>query len=75
MLREDIDLASFFTAVNQCKGEVVFLSAHGDRMDLKSVLCQYLFASVYLQNDVKAEGCIECEFQEDTATLKSFLKV
>lgn len=73
MLRDGIDLTLFFAAVNRCQGGVFFLSLRGDRMDLKSVLCQYLFASVYLQKDMGSEGHIECELAEDAAILNPFL--
>ncbi|MCM1305237.1 MAG: hypothetical protein NC306_14200 [Butyrivibrio sp.] len=75
MLRNGIDLTSFFAAVNQCKGAVFFLSGQGDRMDLKSVLCQYILASVYLQQGMEAEGRIECELPEDASALKPFLEI
>lgn len=74
MLRDDIDLAAFFSAVNHCKGEVVFLSTEGDRMNLKSALCQYLFTSVYLHRDIRLEGSISWEDPEDETLLRSFLK-
>lgn len=74
MLRDDIDLAAFFSAVNHCKGEVVFLSAEGDRMNLKSALCQYLFTSVYLHRDIRLDGTIFCEDAEDEPLLRPFLR-
>ncbi|MCM1193122.1 MAG: polya polymerase [Lachnospiraceae bacterium] len=75
MLRDDIDLAAFFAAVNRCQGEVLFLSEEGDRMNLKSTLCQYLFTSVYLQKDIKLEGQIVCALPEDAETLAPFLRM
>ena len=74
MLRDDIDLAAFFTVVSNCQGEVLFLSREGDRMNLKSALCQYLFTSAYLQKDIKPEGQIVCDLPEDADRLAPFLK-
>ena len=73
MLRDDIDLTAFFSAVNDCKGEVVFLSAEGDRMNLKSTLCQYLFTSVYLHRDISLDGSIRWDDPDDAALLRPFL--
>ena len=73
MLRDDVDLAAFFSAVGRCKGEVVFLSAEGDRLNLKSALCQYLFTSVYLHRDIRLDGRILWEDPNDAALLRPFL--
>lgn len=74
MLRDDIDLAAFFSAVNRCNGEVIFLSTQGDRLNLKSALCQYLFTSVYLHRDIELDGTISCEDSADEALLRPFLR-
>jgi len=34
--------AKFFEAVNRCKGRVELVTAEGDRLNLKSTLCQYI---------------------------------
>lgn len=74
MLRDDLNLTAFFSAVNHCKGEVVFLSTEGDRMNLKSALCQYLFTCVYLHRNIRLEGTVSLENPEDEPLLKPFLK-
>ena len=74
MLRDNLDLAAFFSAVNLCKGGVFFLSSEGDRMNLKSALCQYLFTGVYLHRDIRLEGIVSWENPEDEALLRPFLK-
>lgn len=73
MLRDDIDLKAFFSAVSQCEKEVMFLSIQGDRMDLRSALCQYLFSSVYLHGGIRLEGEILCEAPKDAERLAPFL--
>ena len=32
----------FFSAVNQCKGRVELTTTEGDKLNLKSTLCQYI---------------------------------
>ena len=36
------NIPEFFEAVNSCKGRVELLTGEGDRLNLKSKLCQYL---------------------------------
>lgn len=36
------DIPAFFQAVDQCKGRVELLTGEGDRLNLKSKLCQFL---------------------------------
>lgn len=74
MLRENVNLTAFFSAVNRCKGEVIFLSAEGDQMNLKSTLCQYLFTSAYLHREIRLDGTISCGNPEDAVLLEPFLK-
>jgi hypothetical protein len=35
----------FFSVLNQCEGDVFLLTSEGDRLNLKSRLCQYLALS------------------------------
>ena len=36
------DIKRFFEVVNKCKGRVELVTAEGDRLNLKSTLCQYV---------------------------------
>jgi hypothetical protein len=36
------DIKRFFEVVNKCKGRVELVTADGDRLNLKSTLCQYV---------------------------------
>lgn len=74
MLQKDMDLTAFFDAVNRCRGEVFFLSSEGDRLSLKSSLCQYLFTCVYLNKAYLLKGSIQCSFAEDMESLAPFLE-
>lgn len=39
------DVQGFFKMIDQCKGRVELLTGEGDRLNLKSRLCQYLSMS------------------------------
>lgn len=36
------DVDSFFKTVDQCKGEIELVTSEGDRLNLRSKLCQYV---------------------------------
>lgn len=45
----------FFKAVETCKGSVELVTSEGDRLNLKSTLCQYIALTQMFQ-DAKIEG-------------------
>lgn len=54
-IRDISEPASFFKAVNACAGRVELLTAEGDRLNLKSRLCQYI-ALTQMFEDKRVEG-------------------
>ena len=36
------DVDSFFKTVDQCKGEIELITSEGDKLNLRSKLCQYV---------------------------------
>lgn len=49
----------FFSAVSQCNGRVELLTGEGDRLNLKSSLCQYIALTQMFQ-DKKIGGVDLC---------------
>ena len=45
-LTSHTDFAAFLEAVQQCRGEVLFCTREGDKLNLKSTLSKYLFAAL-----------------------------
>ncbi len=72
--KKDIDLLQFMKYIPRCRGEVYFNSAEGDHLNLKSVLSQYLFASVCGDRSFLEQGSVECEQECDYRYLREFLK-
>ncbi len=63
----------FFDAANKCKGTVELLTAEGDRLNLKSTLCQYIALTQMFQ-DGRVEGVeLALSNSEDLATLAPFV--
>lgn len=67
------DLDGFFAAVDKCKGRVELVTSEGDRLNLKSKLCQYVaFANVISGGEI-AEMEILASEPEDTAILAAYV--
>ena len=46
------DVTEFFKIVDECKGRVELLTGEGDRLNLKSKLCQFLsMAQIFSRQD------------------------
>ncbi len=57
-----VDIAEpnrFFKAVNECRGRVELVTGEGDRLNLKSTLCQYIALTQMFQ-DGMIEGVELC---------------
>ncbi|MGI6113759.1 MAG: polya polymerase [Mahellales bacterium] len=39
------DVTKFFETIEQCKGKIELVTSEGDRINLKSKLCQYIMIS------------------------------
>lgn len=47
------DVDAFFSVVDQCKGKIELVTGEGDRLNLKSKLCQYVaLASVFASQEI-----------------------
>ena len=63
----------FFRAVNECRGRVELLTGEGDRLNLKSALCQYIALTQMFQ-DGQIEGVELClSDPEDFAMLDPYI--
>lgn len=73
-LRQKIDHIRFLREIESCSADVWFMTQEGDRLNLKSVLSKYLFASISNQEKPLKDGQIECEDSEDYRVLGQFLE-
>ncbi|MHC1750178.1 MAG: polya polymerase [Cellulosilyticaceae bacterium] len=67
------DVKEFLDVVLKCKGEVALLTSNGDRLNLKSKLCQYVaMADIFGDTNI---GKIEVEVNEseDLALLLRYM--
>lgn len=72
LLRANANFIQFFREVRKCQGQVLFYSAAGDQLDLRSVLSQYVLSSLIGKRDLLDAGSIVCEKAEDQERLAPF---
>lgn len=73
-LKEDTNLSEFIKNVNSCKGEIYFETEEGDSLALKSVLCQFIFCTLFERPDILYRGTVRIERYEDETVLQQFLR-
>ncbi len=74
-LKSNANLEDFFGQVRKCSGDVVFESAEGDILNLKSSLCLFLFTTAYLsKGEISLAGDIVCKNPADEVLLAEFLE-
>lgn len=69
----NIDLADFMTVVDKCEGNVWLVTKDGDKLNMKSKLCQMIGIVKYIKSgEIEAENVI-CDKQEDSSRIFRFL--
>ena len=67
------DINKYFDVVEQCKGRVELVTGEGDRLNLKSKLCQYVsLANIFSNGEIPELEIIAYE-KEDIDKLLSFM--
>ena len=61
----DIDLKEFNEVLAACKGDVFMVTPEGDRLNLKSRLCQLIGFTKLIEGGSIAEAKLECSDPED----------
>lgn len=67
-----IDFKKFIQAVDRCKGDVYLITSEGDRLNLKSKLCQLIGLTEIIEGGKIEEAEIICENPEDDSFLFRF---
>lgn len=67
-----IDFKKFLEAIDQCKGDVYLVTDDGDRLNLKSKLCQVIGLTKIIEGGMISEAKIVCENPEDDTLLFRF---
>lgn len=68
------DVDGFFKVIDSCKGKVELITGEGDRLNLKSKLCQFVSLTTLLKSDVEIPELELVAYEaEDTDKLIKFL--
>lgn len=68
------NIDKFFQVVDSCTGKVELVTGEGDRLNLKSKLCQYVsLVSIFANNAVIPELEIIAHEPEDVSRLVKFM--
>ena len=68
----NFDFKKFMEAIDQCKGDVFLVTAEGDKLNLKSKLCQVIGLTSLIEGGRISEAKIVCENPEDDTLLFRF---
>lgn len=67
------DIKKFFDVVDSCKGKVELITGEGDRLNLKSKLCQYVsLANIFSNGEIPEMEILAYE-KEDVDKLLNFM--
>ena len=67
------DINTFFEVVDSCKGKVELVTGEGDRLNLKSKLCQYVsLANIFSNGEIPELEVLAYE-KEDVDKLLNFM--
>ena len=72
MEMHDFDLKDFTQVLDTCEGDVYMVTDEGDRLNLKSTLCQLIGFTKLIEGGTISKARIECENKDDEKKLFRF---
>ena len=72
MSLHNIDVAEFLAVLDTCEGNVFLVTNEGDRLNLRSKLCQLVGLTKLIEGGKIAEASIFCENKNDESKLFRF---
>ena len=68
----NIDVQAFLAEIDTCEGDVFLVTDEGDRLNLKSKLCQLIGLTSLIEGGKIANAHLECQKPEDETKLFRF---
>lgn len=68
----DIDVPGFLAVLDKCVGNVYLMTRDGDKLNLKSKLCQLVGLTALIEGGKIAEAFVMCDNPEDESKLFRF---
>ena len=68
----NVDVSQFLSVLDTCEGNVFLVTSEGDRLNLRSKLCQIVGLTKLIEGGKIAEASIICENKDDESKLFRF---
>ncbi len=68
----DVEVQAFLAEIDKCEGDVFLVTDEGDRLNLKSKLCQLIGLTQLIEGGKISNAHIECTKPEDESMLFRF---
>ncbi len=68
----NVSMSEFSEVIASCKGDVFLVTPEGDRLNLKSKLCQLIGFTKLVEGGIVSTARIECSDKEDESKLFRF---
>ena len=68
----DIDVPGFLKVLDTCRGNVYLMTREGDKLNLKSKLCQLVGLTKLIEGGKIAEAFVMCDNEEDERKMFRF---
>lgn len=69
----DVDVQKLFTMIDRCKGDVYLITEDGNRLNLKSKLCQIIGLTNLIQGGTISEATLCAANQDDDTMLLRYV--
>ena len=73
-LKPNTNLPDFFSKIDDCIGEVYYVTSEGNYINLNSLMSQIFFQTTFVQEKDITVGHIQCFQKDDYALLCDFLE-
>lgn len=67
-----VDVKAFLSVIGTCEGDVYLVTDEGDRLNLKSKLCQLIGLTKLIEGGQITNASIECQNPDDESKLFRF---
>ncbi len=68
----NVSMKEFSEVIDSCKGDVFLVTPEGDRLNLKSKLCQLIGFTKLIEGGIVSTATLECSDPEDESKLFRF---
>lgn len=69
---KNVDVNDFLALINACKGKLYLVTPEGDKLNLKSTLCQLVGLSKLIEGGIVADAHLLCESVADEGVLMKY---